>query len=130
MKLKSVFIGSAAVTALAIAAPHAVTHWSLVAPAQAATIVSISINTFYNDLDSHGDWIRHNGIYVFVPIGVSDGWRPYTVGHWGFTRQYGWMWVSDEPFGWATYHYGRWGYADDIGWYWVPGTKWAPAWVS
>ena len=68
--------------------------------------------------------------YVWVPQGVDDSWRPYTEGHWAYTRSYGWMWMSDEKFGWATYHYGRWGQAPDIGWYWVPGRRWAPAWVA
>ncbi|RWL15883.1 DUF6600 domain-containing protein [Mesorhizobium sp.] len=103
---------------------------SLVSEARAATDVSISISTFYDELDSHGDWVSYRGATVFVPVDVPDDWRPYTIGHWVYTEQYGWLWVSDEPFGWATYHYGRWGYADDIGWYWVPGTRWAPAWVS
>ncbi|RWD16027.1 MAG: hypothetical protein EOS75_00210 [Mesorhizobium sp.] len=108
--------------------PNPITPLSLVSEARAATDVSIS--TFYQDLSSHGDWVSYHGAAVFVPADVPDGWRPYTLGHWVYTEQYGWLWVSDEPFGWATYHYGRWGYADDIGWYWVPGTRWAPAWVS
>ncbi|MEI9431870.1 DUF6600 domain-containing protein [Mesorhizobium sp. Cs1299R1N3] len=108
--------------------PNPIMPLSLVSEAMAATQVSIS--TFYEDLSSHGDWVSYHGASVFVPVDVPDDWRPYTVGHWAYTDQYGWLWVSDEPFGWATYHYGRWGYADDIGWYWVPGTRWAPAWVS
>ncbi|RWN58304.1 MAG: hypothetical protein EOR98_05655, partial [Mesorhizobium sp.] len=103
---------------------------SLVSEARAATDVSVSISTFYDKLSSHGDWVSYRGATVFVPVDVADDWRPYTIGHWVYTEQHGWLWVSDEPFGWATYHYGRWGYADDIGWYWVPGTRWAPAWVS
>ena len=43
---------------------------------------------------------------------------------------YGWTWVSDEPFGWATYHYGRWAWDPYAGWLWVPGTDWGPAWVA
>jgi hypothetical protein len=108
--------------------PNPITPLPLVSEARAATEVTIS--TFYEDLSSHGDWVSYHGATVFVPVDVPDGWRPYTLGHWVYTEQYGWLWVSDEPFGWATYHYGRWGYADDIGWYWVPGTRWAPAWVS
>ncbi|MER8421657.1 DUF6600 domain-containing protein, partial [Mesorhizobium sp. M1329] len=108
--------------------PNPIAPSSLVSEARAATTVSIS--TFYEDLSSYGDWVSYHGATVFVPVDVPDGWRPYTVGHWAYTEQYGWLWISDEPFGWATYHYGRWGYADDIGWYWVPGTRWAPAWVS
>ncbi len=110
--------------------PNPVALLSLVTEARAATDVSISISTFYDELSSHGDWVSYRGATVFVPVDVADDWRPYTLGHWVYTEQYGWLWVSDEPFGWATYHYGRWGYADDIGWYWVPGTRWGPAWVS
>ncbi|RUW51655.1 hypothetical protein EOA32_15335 [Mesorhizobium sp. M1A.F.Ca.ET.072.01.1.1] len=108
--------------------PNQIPPFSLVSQARAATEVSIS--TFYEDLSSHGDWVSYHGATVFVPTDVPDDWRPYTLGHWVYTEEYGWLWVSDEPFGWATYHYGRWGYADDIGWYWVPGTRWAPAWVT
>nr|WP_151983226.1 DUF6600 domain-containing protein [Rhizobium sp. EC-SD404] len=65
-----------------------------------------------------------------MPSGLDRDWRPYTQGHWAYTNDYGWYWVSDEPFGWATYHYGRWGYSRSYGWYWVPGNVWAPAWVT
>ncbi|TRD04258.1 hypothetical protein FJV76_13225 [Mesorhizobium sp. WSM4303] len=120
--------GAAACLLTIVDIPNQIAPLSLVSEARAATEVSIS--TFYEDLSSHGDWLSYHGGTVFVPVDVPDGWRPYTLGHWVYTEQYGWLWVSDEPFGWATYHYGRWGYADDIGWYWVPGTRWAPAWVS
>jgi len=115
MKLRVFLAGSAAVAALTLGVPEITGH-PFLTPAQAATSVSISINTFYRDLAPHGDWVRYHDAYVFVPVRVRDGWRPYTVGHWVYTREYGWYWVSTEPFGWATYHYGRWGYADDIGW--------------
>lgn len=97
---------------------------------QAEAAVNISFSLFYNDLGRYGDWVSYRDSYVFIPANVHRGWRPYTLGHWVYTKRYGWTWASDEPFGWATYHYGRWGYADDIGWYWVPGKRWAPAWVS
>src|SRR5262249_46281188 len=60
---------------------------------------------------------------------VSYDWRPYTDGYWA-RSDWGWMFVSDEPWGWATYHYGRWTFDDDYGWVWVPGRVWAPAWVA
>lgn len=89
------------------------------------------IDSFYEDLSPYGDWVEHPGNgYVFIPTGVSPDWRPYTVGQWIWTDEYGWYWESEEPFGWATFHYGRWGYDDDYGWYWVPGDEWAPAWVN
>lgn len=85
---------------------------------------------FYQRLSPYGNWIWLEGQYVWVPANVGPQWRPYTRGRWVFTDEYGWMWVSNEPFGWATYHYGRWGYSNRIGWFWVPGNRWAPAWVS
>ena len=93
--------------------------------------VDIDIDFFFDELEPYGRWVRHDRYnYVFVPINIESDWAPYREGHWVYTRRYGWMWVSDEPFGWATYHYGRWAYDREIGWYWVPGTRWAPAWVS
>ncbi len=63
------------------------------------------------------------------PRHVHAGWRPYSVGRW-VESDYGWTWVSYEPFGWATYHYGRWAWDRYVGWLWVPGTDWGPAWVA
>ncbi|HEX7108910.1 MAG TPA: DUF6600 domain-containing protein, partial [Aestuariivirga sp.] len=120
---------SATLVAIAIAVPATIApSWSPVATAQAAT--SISFAVFYDGLDDYGDWVSHDGDYVFVPVIDNRDWQPYTEGHWVYARGYGWTWVSDEPFGWATYHYGRWGFSQEIGWYWKPGTRWAPAWVS
>jgi DNA segregation ATPase FtsK/SpoIIIE-like protein len=100
-------------------------------PPTASAQEARSIDSFYDELAPYGDWVEHprNG-YVFIPAGVSPDWRPYTVGQWIWTDDYGWYWESEEPFGWATFHYGRWGYDDDYGWYWVPGDEWAPAWVN
>jgi uncharacterized protein YraI len=84
---------------------------------------------FYDRLSPYGSWTWTHGRHVWVPSGVDAGWRPYTRGRWIYT-DYGWTWVSNEPFGWATYHYGRWGYSNLIGWFWVPGNRWGPAWVS
>jgi hypothetical protein len=129
MRLKSILIHSVAAVTLALVLPASpVTPFH--STAQAATNVSVSIGTFYDDLAPYGSWVNYEDAYVFVPANINADWRPYTAGHWVHTKRYGWLWVSDEPFGWATYHYGRWGYAEDIGWYWVPGKRWAPAWVS
>ena len=133
MKIRAVFLATAATTGIALAS---LTVASVVQPetfaAQAATNVSINIGigTFYDRLAPHGDWVSYRDRYVWVPHHIDAGWRPYTRGHWVYTRRHGWLWVSNEPFGWAVYHYGRWGYARDIGWYWVPGKRWAPAWVA
>ena len=90
----------------------------------------VDVNLFYTELAPHGRWvvIADYG-RCWVPVGVAAAWRPYTVGHWAYT-EYGWTWVSDEPWGWATYHYGRWAILPGYGWTWLPGGVWAPAWVA
>ena len=105
---------------------------AIVSAAQADTSISVNFGfgSFYDRLEPYGNWVSYEDQYVFVPQHIHQGWRPYTLGHWSYTRRYGWLWVSNERFGWATYHYGRWGYSRDIGWYWVPGHRWAPAWVA
>jgi hypothetical protein len=92
---------------------------------------TIEIDTFYDELAPYGQWVWHPRFgYVWLPEDVSPNWRPYTVGHWVSTEEYGWYWDSPEPFAWAVYHYGRWGYDRDYGWFWVPGDTWSPAWVQ
>jgi hypothetical protein len=90
----------------------------------------VTISVFYDALGPYGEWIAiGGGVYGWRPLGVAVGWRPYTIGHWVWT-EYGWYWVSDEPWGWAVFHYGRWYYDDFYGWIWIPGYDWAPAWVE
>jgi hypothetical protein len=97
----------------------------------AAAQDTIDIDTFYDELSPYGQWVWHPRFgYVWLPENVSANWRPYTVGRWTYTDEYGWYWDSYEPFAWAVYHYGRWGYDQDYGWFWVPGDTWAPAWVQ
>ena len=97
----------------------------------AAAQETIDIDTFYDELGPYGEWVWHPRFgYVWLPEDVSPRWRPYTVGRWTYTDEYGWYWDSNEPFAWAVYHYGRWGYDEDYGWFWVPGDTWAPAWVQ
>ena len=95
---------------------------------QAGTSVSISL--FHRDLAPYGTWtsVAPYGS-VWVPSRVAPGWRPYTQGYWTYT-DYGWTWVSYEPFGADVYHYGRWVYQPYQGWMWVPDTVWSPAWVA
>jgi hypothetical protein len=83
--------------------------------------VQADVGLFYESLAPYG--------FVFVPDVADPAWRPYTVGHWVFTDEVGWTWISDEDFGWAAYHYGRWAYTPEYGWVWIPGVVWAPAWV-
>lgn len=130
MRFKTLLQASLALAGVTLVAPQLGVPITLIAPAAAAVEVEVGTDQFYDELAPHGDWVWYRGGYVFVPGDVDDRWRPYALGRWVYTDDYGWMWNSDEPFGWATYHYGRWGYSDDLGWYWVPGRVWAPAWVS
>jgi len=94
--------------------------------------VSISVQTFYDELSPYGDWIRTPDYgYVWRPyFDNPEAFRPYSSnGYWANT-EYGWTWVSDYRWGWATFHYGRWTFDDYLGWMWIPGYEWAPAWVT
>jgi hypothetical protein len=85
-------------------------------------------------LEPYGRWRPHPRFgEVWVPTGVPRDWRPYENGHWVYTDEWGWYWVSEpaeQDWGWVTYHYGRWAFERRIGWFWVPGEEWAPAWVD
>lgn len=89
---------------------------------------------FRTALEPYGSF-RHVARWgdVWVPNDVSRDWRPYTVGHWVYSGDYGWYWVSDRDeveWGWIAFHYGRWVWIDDLGWAWVPGHQRGPAWVD
>src|SRR5687767_12982199 len=84
---------------------------------------SISLQTFYDELDPYGQWVDDPDYgYVWV-ADAGLGFRPYyTRGHWVMTS-YGAMWVSDYSWGWAPFHYGRWAYSSYYGWVWLPDTE-------
>jgi hypothetical protein len=119
----------------------AIAAFSCIAPAssQAGTAVSghvsgssfaVSFSYFHDNLSPYGRWIDYEPYgWCWTPYNAYAGWRPYTHGYWAYT-DYGWSWVSSEPFGWATYHYGRWVFDPYQGWVWVPDTVWAPSWVA
>ena len=107
-------------------------------PARAEVTVSagvtvggpVEVATFHERLGAYGRWTAVEGYgKVWVPAGVRAGWRPYSEGRWVLT-EYGWTYVSDDPWGWAAYHYGNWVFAGGSGWVWIPGRVWAPAWVT
>ena len=98
-------------------------------PAQAQVSVSISIGGFYDELSPYGRWIDCRYGQCWVPARVKADWQPYSNGQWVYT-EYGWTWMSDDPWGGNPYHYGTWTTLDRYGWCWVPGTVWAPAWVT
>lgn len=86
---------------------------------------------FY-ELNDYGEWVDvyPHGL-VWRPYVTTD-WRPYTYGHWVWS-EWGWTWVSYEPFGWAVYHYGFLKYSPVWGWIWIPGYEWEPVrvlWVE
>lgn len=89
---------------------------------------------FRTALEPHGHW-QHHARWgdVWLPANRPRNWRPYTVGRWVYTNDWGWYWVADDVeanWGLVTYHYGRWVYEDDFGWCWVPGEEWSPGWVQ
>jgi hypothetical protein len=62
----------------------------------AAAQENIDIDTFYDELEPYGQWVWHPRFdYVWLPEDVSPDWRPYTVGHWVSTEEYGWDWESN-----------------------------------
>jgi hypothetical protein len=85
-------------------------------------------------LEQYGGWRPHPRFgEVWVPAAVPPDWRPYQYGHWVYTDEWGWYWVSDDveaDWGWVVYHYGRWAFEPGFGWFWVPGDEWGPAWVD
>jgi uncharacterized protein DUF6600 len=99
-------------------------------PASSASLRS----EFRTALEPHGRWQQHKRWGdVWIPANRPRDWRPYTVGRWVYTNDWGWYWASDDAeasWGWVAYHYGRWAYDDDLGWCWIPGDEWGPAWVQ
>lgn len=93
--------------------------------------VSVSFQSFYDELSPYGDWISYPEYgYVWRPDTRYRDFQPYrSEGRWAWSEEYGWLWVSDYEWGWAPFHYGRWVYDSYEGWLWVPDYEWAPAWV-
>ena len=92
--------------------------------------LTVTFQTFYNELAPYGRWSSHPQYgSVWSPY-VEDDFQPYaTNGSWIMT-EYGNTWESYYPWGWAPFHYGRWFFDDYYGWSWVPGYEWGPAWVN
>ncbi len=105
----------------------------MVTSAHAQVGVSVGAD-FRIALEPYGGWRHHRRFGdVWVPASRARDWRPYTVGHWVYTDDYGWYWVADDreaDWGWITYHYGRWYRDADYGWFWIPNDVWGPAWVD
>src|SRR5262245_40751700 len=103
----------------------------------AATVLAQGVSVsdeFRVALEPYGQFRRHSRWgQVWIPSHVARDWRPYTVGGWVYTNDYGWYWnAADEEasWGWIVYHYGRWAWGDDFGWVGVPGREWGPGGVD
>ena len=125
-RLAFALLSSCTLSTAFVAAP-AVLGTTTVAQAQVSA-------EFESALEPYGEWLRHpRWGMVWMPYDRPPGWRPYTEGHWVYTDDWGWYWISDgeeEDWGWVAYHYGRWVLDRRMGWLWVPGDEWAPAWVD
>lgn len=101
------------------------------APAQAQVTISAEFRTV---LEPHGRFQRHSRWgEVWIPANRTRDWRPYTVGRWVYTEEWGWYWIEDQPeaaWGTVAFHYGRWVYDDELRWVWVAGNEWGPGWVQ
>ena len=90
----------------------------------------VSLTYFEQVLAPFGRWLQHP---VWGEVWQPDSgatFRPYFYGYWQYTTDYGWLWVSNEPYGDIVYHYGRWVFDPNDGWLWVPGYIWGPGWVA
>jgi hypothetical protein len=118
-----------AVLASATAAEAApVTPSAVLPPGQDPAALSFAY--FQERLSPFGHWLRHP---VWGDVWQPDAgptFRPYFYGYWQYTSDYGWLWVSNEPYGEIVYHYGRWVFDPNYGWLWVPGYVWGPSWVA
>jgi hypothetical protein len=76
----------------------------------AAQVESVGVE-FRTALEPYGTFRRvARWGEVWVP-NVATDWRPYTIGRWVYSDDFGWYWVSDAPeapWGWVVFHYGRW----------------------
>ena len=85
------------------------------------------------DLDIHGSWRYMASMgYCWSPFNAGLDWSPYQNGYWRYSNNWGWTWVSYDPWGWLPFHYGRWMFHNHYGWMWTPGPcidlfTWSPA---
>ncbi|HMM35029.1 MAG TPA: hypothetical protein PKA62_09890, partial [Thermoanaerobaculia bacterium] len=85
-----------------------------IAPRAEGARVTVSVSFFTSELEPWGRWVRVEPWgQVWVPGGVGPGWQPYLYGRWEMS-DYGWAWVSADPWSPWTWHYGT----------WVPTARW------
>ena len=104
---------------------------AVMSAASAQTDISVSFDSFHNQLASYGDWVYSDRWgEVWIPGDVPADFHPYgTAGRWVYTDEYGWTWESDYEWGDIPFHYGRWVNDPYDGWLWIPGYVWSPGWV-
>jgi len=115
----------------AVAAALPLTFDGRLSTAQAQRFsVDVSFESFRDDLAPYGDWVYSDrwGM-VWLPNAGPDFQPYYSRGRWEPTREYGWLWASDDDWGDIVHHYGRWVHDPYDGWMWIPGYVWSPGWV-
>ncbi len=93
-----------------------------------------ALTEFKPALEGHGAWVddsTYGTVWVPAREEVGADFQPYvTAGHWTYSDDTDYVWVSDYSWGWAPFHYGRWVYLPGHGWSWIPGRRYAGAWVT
>jgi hypothetical protein len=93
-----------------------------------------ALTEFKPVLDGHGEWVNdstYGTVWVPASSEVGTDFQPYvTAGHWTYSDDTDYVWVSDYSWGWAPFHYGRWVVVPNHGWVWIPGRRYAGAWVT
>src|SRR6202012_307314 len=93
-----------------------------------------ALNEFKPALEGHGQWVddaTYGTVWGPSQAEVGTDFQPYeTAGHWTYSDDTDYVWVSDYSWGWAPFHYGRWAYVGPYGWSWIPGRVSSGAWGS
>ena len=93
-----------------------------------------ALSEFKPALEGHGQWVddaTYGTVWVPSQAEVGTDFQPYeTAGHWTYSDDTDYVWVSDYSWGWAPFHYGRWANVGPYGWSWIPGRVYSGAWVS
>src|SRR5580692_3524589 len=74
-------------------------------PAQTRAAPEVSLAYFKDRLSLFGSWLKHPKWGDVWQPDAGPHFRPYFYGYWQHTTDYGWLWVSNEPYGDIVYHY-------------------------
>ena len=79
-----------------------------------------ALTEFKPTLENHGAWVddaADGTVWVPAKEEVGADFQPYvSAGHWTYSDETDYVWVSDYSWGWAPFHYGRWVYLPAQGW--------------